>query len=633
MHAFAYFCLLAAMVASLGLGGLAAMSAWKGDKTNLGLMVKGQFLSTGLITIASAILLYAFVTRDFSNAYVANYSDTTLPMFYTITAFWAGQDGSFLFWGWLIALCGAVFIYTHSYRELAGETRVWFWLFFFGVQAFFLYVLTGPNNPFRMFSPAPADGSGLNPLLRHPGMIFHPPLLFLGYAGFTVPACLALASFITGGQTTWLRSCRRWTLASWTFLTAGIILGAWWSYMELGWGGYWAWDPVENASLIPWMAATAFLHTALIQAMGRSLEKTNVFLISLTLIMSFFATYTVRSGVIDSLHAFGSGEIGGPLLIFMIICLLATLLVIGAGKSRDVKPLSGMNSRQGLLLVTSWLFLALGLVIMMGTMWPVISNIWSENPEGLQPGFYNRVCLPIFVAITLLLVACPWFGWRGGVRRKKAFAAVGGIGLGFLVVLWFVGITLPLALLGAAAALTVAAAIVILFSVNEGVRRRRTAWGAYGVHFGLALMVLGIAFSGPYKAETDVTLAKGESFELSGFTVTYKDFSQKSGPNMAVAEAVLEVSRDGEIKGDLRPQRRMFRNFRQPYAEASTIFSFGDEIYATLMGFDEDNNVFVRVSVHPLVNWIWVGSTIMCLFPFISFFRRRKAIASAVAQG
>jgi cytochrome c-type biogenesis protein CcmF len=553
-------------------------------------------------------------------------------MFYTVTAFWAGQDGSFLLWGWLIALCSAVFVGTRGYRELPGSTRVWFWLFMFAVQAFFLYILTGPNNPFLKFSPAPADGNGMNPLLRHPGMIFHPPLLFMGYAGFTVPACLALANVVTGSGATWLRTCRRWTLLSWTFLTAGIILGAWWSYMELGWGGYWAWDPVENASLIPWMGATAFLHTALVQATGRSLEKTNVFLIALTLILCFFATYTVRSGVIDSLHAFGSGELGGPLVVFMVVCLVTALLAVVSGMPRDVRPLSEFVSRQGLLLVTAWLLLAIGAVILMGTMWPVISNIWSQNPEGLKPGFYNRVCLPLFTLAAVLLTICPWLGWKGGVKRRKPMALVGAVAAVFLAVLWFMGVTLPLALIGAAAGLTVLAGIVILFTVNENVRRRRTAWGAYGVHFGLALMVLGIAVSGPYKAEKDVTLNKGESFEISGYDVTYMDMSQQSGRNMAVAEAVLEVTRDGEAVGVLRPQRRIYRNFSQPYAEVSTIFGMGREIYATLISFDQKGAVSITVSVHPMVNWIWVGGTLMCVFPFLALTRRKRRIA-AEAEG
>ena len=633
MHAFAYFCLLAAMVSSLALGGLAAISAWKKDWTNHGWMEKGQILNAGLITISSAILLFAFVTRDFSFVYVAEYSDTTLPMFYTVTAFWAGQDGSFLLWGWLIAICASVLIGTRGYKEMTPGSRVWFWLFLFSVQAFFLYILTGPNNPFLKFSPAPPDGNGMNPLLRHPGMIFHPPLLFMGYAGFTVPACLALANIVTGDRSAWLRTCRRWTLLSWTFLSAGIILGAWWSYMELGWGGYWAWDPVENASLIPWMAATAFLHTALIQGMGKALERTNVFLIVLTLVLCFFATYTVRSGVIDSLHAFGSGELGGPLVVFMLSCLLTAVLAIAAGMPKDVKPLSGFASRQGLLLVTAWLLLALGVVILMGTMWPVISNIWSENPEGLKPGFYNRVCLPLFTLIAVLLTMCPWFGWKGGVKRKKGLGMVGIAGLISLAIIWISGVTLPLAMIGAAAGVTVIAGIVILFSMNPNVRRRRTAWGAYGVHFGLALMVLGIAVSGPYKAEKDVTLSRGESLEISGYDVTYMDMSQQSGRNMAVAEAVLEVTREGEVVGTLKPQRRMYRNFRQPYAEVSTIFSMGREIYATLIGFDQQGAISVTVSVHPLVNWIWVGGTLMCVFPFVALTRRKRTAQSAEAEG
>jgi cytochrome c-type biogenesis protein CcmF len=624
MHAFAYFCILAALTASLALGGLAAWSAWQRSDENLPWLERGQYLAAGLLSVASAILLFAFVTRDFSFLYVAEYSDTTLPMFYTVTAFWAGQDGSFLFWALIMGVCAAIFAGTRGYKEFTPRTRTWFWAFFFVVQAFFMYILTGPNNPFLKIVPPPVDGNGLNPLLRHPGMIFHPPLLFLGYAGFTVPACAALAALVAGEGGRWLRTCRAWTLLAWTFLTAGIILGAWWSYMELGWGGYWAWDPVENASLIPWLAATAFLHTAVIQATGRALEKTNVFLIALTLILCFFATYTVRSGVIDSLHAFGSGALGAPLLTFILLSLAVSVLAIAAGSARDVTPLSSFTSRHGLLLLVAWLLLAIGVVIFLGTMWPVISNLWTQNPEGLKPGFYNRVCLPLYTLTAVVLVFCPWLKWRGGIDRKQAFFAVLGVAAGALVLFYAIGIRHPVALVAAASSLAIVAGILLLFSLDRGMRRRLRSWGAYGVHFGLALVVLGIAFSGPYQTEKEAVLEKGQSVSLEEYEFTYREFSRRDSRSMVVFEARLEVKKDGEALGAMEPQRRFYRNFDQPFAEVSTITGLGDELYATLLGFDREERVTIKVSVHPLINWIWIGGTLMCLFPFVGLARRGR---------
>ena len=271
MHLIGFFSLLFTLVALIGGGVFGFFETLKSDNyrkekkfLSLVWMERIQTISFFLITISSFILFWALGKRDFSFAYVHDYTDEFLPMFYALTAFWAGQDGSFLFWSWVLSILGAVFIYSPAYRELDQKTKVFFWGFYFLVQAFFLLMVTGPSNPFLKLEPAPATGRGLNPLLQNPGMIFHPPLLFLGYAGFTIPACLAFAGWVTGDQFSWMRQARNWVIFAWIALSAGIILGAWWSYMELGWGGYWAWDPVENASLIPWLISTACLHTAII---------------------------------------------------------------------------------------------------------------------------------------------------------------------------------------------------------------------------------------------------------------------------------------------------------------------------------------------------------------------------------
>lgn len=325
MYLAAHLALLLAMLASLLGGALACMEAWHGQRHKLPWLERCQDAAVFLMTCASAALLGGLLSRDFSLAYVADYTDSLLPIFYTVTAFWAGQAGSLLFWGLTMGAAGAIFARTSRYRGLAPATKVLFWLFFLTLQGFFLVLLTGPNNPFVSLASPPPDGKGLNPLLRNVGMIFHPPLLFIGYAGFAVPACLALAATLSGEGRAWLEAARNWILGSWTFLTAGILLGGWWSYMELGWGGYWAWDPVENASLIPWLVASAYLHTAVIESRRGKLQRINVFLMALTTISAFFATYLVRSGVVESLHAFGDGGVGTPLLVFTLSALYVAL--------------------------------------------------------------------------------------------------------------------------------------------------------------------------------------------------------------------------------------------------------------------------------------------------------------------
>lgn len=618
MHWIPYASLLAALLLSLLAGAASVHQAWQGRSRLLPWVENAQIVACALMTFSSLYLFWAFYSRDYSLVYVSRYSDNTLPLFYTLTAFWAGQAGSMLFWGWMVAIFGVIWIFSSRYQSLMGQTKVFFWIFFLGVQAFFLYLLTGVQNPFMEIAPAPLNGQGLNPLLQHPGMIFHPPTLFLGYAGFTIPACLALACWIAGEEKSWIRTGHNWTLTAWIFLTAGIILGGWWAYMELGWGGYWAWDPVENASLIPWLSATAFLHTAMIGQGRQALGKTNIFLMVLTLVLCFLATYLVRSGVIDSLHAFGDGGVGTPLILFMIFCLMITALVLFFAPARDDRPLSGLVSRQGLLVMAAWLFLALGLVVLLGTLWPVISSLWTQNPMGLDAGFYNRVCLPLFVLIAILLVVCPWLQWKQGIRHGKWFAVLAGIWFVLGALLWMKGIRMPLAMIGASAALATIFGIAMLFFLDQSLRQRRTAWGAYGVHLGLALMVLGIAISGPYKLEAEAVLSRGESMTIGEFTVTYTGMETWSTPAMTVFASTLEISKDGQLIGEMTPQRRAYQNWERPHAKIATLFSLSNELYATLLGFTEDEIVSLKMSTHPLVNWIWVGGTLLCLLGFLA---------------
>lgn len=631
MHLTAYLTLLISLLAAILLGVAAAWKFWQGtsgDKRFINWLENGHLVIFGLITGASIILMIALVTRDFSLEYVQSYTDVFLPMFYTVTAFWAGQAGSLLFWAWTVSLFGVAFQATKAYRSLAPATQTGYWLLFLTVMAFFLLMLTCWSNPFIELVPAPADGNGMNPLLQNPGMIFHPPLLFLGYAGFTIPACLALATVLSGEDITeWLPATRNFTLSAWLFLTSGIVLGAWWSYMELGWGGYWAWDPVENASLIPWLVGTGFVHTAVVESRRGALRRTNIFLIGMTLVSAFFATYLVRSGVIDSLHAFGDGGVGGPLLIFI---LAATAFVTGAAfilGPRESRELSGLVSREGFLFLTCWLLVALGIVIMLATLWPVISQIWSANSVGLDAGFYNRVCLPLFAVIGVFLMICPWLGWKDGVRHGRTIFIVGGMFFGIAAALFATGMTLPLAVLGAAAGFTAIAGIILLFILDPGTRRQRTSWAAYGVHIGLAMTIFGVAFSGPYQVDRDAVVMPGESVTINEYVFTYKGSSEGGTNAMAWLEAEIEVTKDGKPYGTLHPQRRVYRKFQQPFAEVSVIPGLGDELYATLLAGKRNGEATLKISIHPLVNWLWIGGTLMSLFPILGFtaYRRREA--------
>ena len=364
MYVFAYAMQLLALLCALGGGGMALLQLWQGRADSLRLIEKAHWAVTGGLLLASALLLHALYWHDFSLQYVASYTDLILPVFYRLTAFWAGQPGSMLFWALAVSLSGSIFACTRACRNLSPATKLWYWTFFYVIMAFFTLILTNWSNPFLMQTPAPADGNGLNPLLQNPGMIFHPPLLFLGYGGFTVPACLALAQALSRRgrcEGPWFRLTRPFIILAWLFLTAGIVLGAWWAYMELGWGGYWAWDPVENASLIPWLIGTAALHTLIVEERRGKLGRVNVALMALTTVSAFFATYLVRSGVIDSVHAFGDGSVGTPLTVFVLAGLAVTFWV-ACTAPREGKPLAGLDSREGFLTLVAWVLLALSLI-------------------------------------------------------------------------------------------------------------------------------------------------------------------------------------------------------------------------------------------------------------------------------
>ncbi len=585
-------------------------------------------ITTGHI-LASLILLYALITFDFSVDYVAGYTDLTLPLFYRLTAFWAGQAGSLLFWALMVAVCGAAFQITQTYKEFSDETKQWYWVFYCFIMAFFGFLLSTSQAPFTTSFPAPADGRGMNPLLQNPGMIIHPPLLFLGYGGFTIPSCLALAQALsksTHTEKSWSEVSRPFIMTAWIFLSAGILIGAWWAYMELGWGGYWAWDPVENASLLPWLIATAALHTLIIEHRRNKLHRTNIFLMALTTITAFFATYLVRGNVVDSVHAFGSGGAAVPLLLFVVISTLVALFVAIIAKKKGENGLSGVETREGFLFFTAWILIALTVIILLATLWPRISMLWSEQSVGLDAKFYNQVCLPLFTIITAMLAICPYLGWNGGLVEKKNLIFVVGVIVINIVSSLIFGYANLLALIAASVSIGAIVSSILQLS-KKSTRAFAPKFAAHGVHLGLALIVLGVTYSSAYKVEQDLNLAKGQSAQLGAYVITLNELYEGQAPTFDFLEAELIVSKNGKAIGELHPQKRIYHKFgQQSFSEVGTMPSLKDEIYASLFGLENGNVAVLRVSANPLVNWIWIGSFLLCLFPFMALeaVKRRK---------
>ena len=621
----AHGALLLTLTACLAGAALACYGAWNGRSDRIDILEKLQFCSFGFIAIAFVILLYALLTRDFSLSYVARYTDNSLPLFYTIAAVWAGQEGSLLFWATLVACFGCITIKSPTYKKLSSRHKLYFWLFYMFTQAFFLLLLTKMSNPFVAQGMVLSDGQGLNPLLRNIGMVLHPPLLFLGYAGFTVPVCLALGAVAAGDCKAWHAPAHNWIIASWATLTAGILLGGWWAYMELGWGGYWAWDPVENASLIPWFTATGLIHARMVERRFGYLSRTTIFLACITFVLCIFATYLVRSGVVQSLHAFGQGAVGAPLLFGIIIFSLLSVVAIVCMPRSGPEDLPSLASRTGIIIMLIWLLVVLGLVVVLGTIWPVFSQLWETKPMVVSQGFYNVVCLPLFVIMAVLLAVAPWLGWNGGVWNPY-FAAATVLAWAAAIAIGVATIEGPvLSIVGMASATSMIITIISLMIVKGRAAWSPSFFSAQGTHLAFALIVLGVAVSGPFQQNWERPLAQNESFSASGYTFTYTGLRNFSNKMMTVAEAAIDVKKDGKPVGTLYPQQRMYKNFNHPNSEVSTLFSLGTEVYATIHDIDNGLLQPLRISIHPLINWIWIGSILICIFPLLALRRRKIA--------
>ncbi|MDR3357600.1 MAG: cytochrome c biogenesis protein CcsA [Desulfovibrio sp.] len=625
MYVFASTMLFLTLLCAISGGGLALYDIWRGRCDTLPLVEKLHWFTTAALLLASAILLHALYWHDFELKYVAGYTDLVLPVFYRLTAFWAGQEGSMLFWALSVALGGTLFAASGARKSLTPATRLWHWVFFYAIVAFFTLILTTWSNPFIAQTP-PKDGNGLNPLLQNPGMIFHPPLLFLGYGGFAVPSCLALAQTLSGKrneETAWFRLTRPFLLLAWPALTAGIVLGAWWAYMELGWGGYWAWDPVENASLLPWLISTAALHTLIVEDRSGKLGRVNVAMIVLTTVSAFFATYLVRSGVVESVHAFGDGSVGTPLTVFVLAGLLVALRTAFTGGAGG-EPLAGPGSREGLIALLAWVLLALAAIILVATLWPQISKFWTGVPKGLDATFYNRVCLPLAAIVVVMAAFCPWLRMGGGANRKNALAGLVACMLVSAAALWMAGYRQGTALLAASAASGLVYDAVLILK-NRAVFRSPSTLGALGAHLGVALVTIGIAFSGPYSGDEDMTLAQGQSGRIREYTATLLDIRSGRRPGYEYAAARIEVRKGDRRLGLVEPERRVYDKFgAMQFSEVDTIPGFGDEIYASLLGFDGEKRVVVKISVKPFVNWLWIGGAMLCLLPLLCL-RGRKS--------
>jgi cytochrome c-type biogenesis protein CcmF len=577
-------CLLVALLAAVYAAGASLYGVRAGRSEFVVSGRRAMYCMAGLLTCAIGLLEAAFLRSDFSYAVVAEASSTDTPTFYKFTAMWATQDGSLLLWAFLLTLFSSavLFVTRRSMREIAPYATVVLAV----VAGFFLLLMVAWENPFSTLSPAPAEGNGLNPLLRHPAMMIHPPMLYTGYVGFSIPFAFAIGALIrrrTGAD--WIRASRRFALVAWIFLGTGIMLGALWSYTELGWGGYWAWDPVENASLMPWLVGTAFLHSIMVQEKRGMLKVWNVSLICATFVLALLGTFLVRSGVLDSIHAFGASTIGVQFLTFIGLVLAVSLVLI-LSRLPDLRSearLDSLLSREAFFLLNNLVLVGLAAVIFWGTFFPLISEALSGQKASVGPPWFNRLTTPLALVLVVLAGIGPVVAWRRITPRNLRRAlvaplAVTGVALVGLLVFTNAADSLP------SLAMFCFVAFVLTVVAQEfwrGARARRVMtgeslpralvrlvgrnrrrYGGYLVHAGIAVLFLGVAASSAFIQQRDVRLRPGQSARIGDYTVTYKRPTADLGADRARTGAPVSIGSVLAVKnGDERLTMRPARNF------------------------------------------------------------------------
>jgi cytochrome c-type biogenesis protein CcmF len=611
--------------------------------------ILGQF---GFVTLASLALIYALVTTDFSIKYVALNTTRATPISYRVTGLWGALEGSLLLWEWILIIFSGLLAWL--YRDRHRELLPWVLLIFSGVSAFFLAVMAFASNPFEPVFPIPADGRGLNPLLEDANMLTHPPLLYTGFVGLTVPYAFAMAALITGKvDQAWIITTRRWTIAAWFFLTLGNLVGAWWSYHVLGWGGYWAWDPVENAAFMPWLPATAFLHSIQIQERRRMLKAWNLSLIIIAFSLTLFGTFLTRSGILSSIHAFSSGPVGMLFLGFLAVVVLGSfsLLAWRVDRLRGQPELDAVVSRESVFLLNNVVLVAALFTIFLGTIFPLLSEAVAGVKVSVGAPYFNRITTPLFLALVFLMGVGPLLAWRKAsldqLRRNFLGPSALALAVGLALFAWRVRDFWPLL----AVTLSVFVALTILFDTAKAARARRAIagerlpaalatlvrrnqrrYGGFIVHLGVVLIILGIAGSMGYSVEREATLQAGETLTIDRFRVRFEGLQTSEQPTHRRVEGRFRVWNDEHDLGVLAPALKYFPTQQSPIGRAVFRSTLTEDLYLILSGFSDvrQGQVMLKALVRPLVAWIWLGGAVMtvgtlvALWPFRPRRRREK---------
>lgn len=593
-------------------------------------------LVTLLVSLASIMLIVAFINNSFEIEYVASYSSISLPFIYKLTGIWAGLDGSLLFWVSILVICASLVSLTKkdsSYHHINIVLQ--------SVAIFFLTALVFKSNPFKLLPQAPLDGKGLNPLLQNSFMIFHPPALYLGYVGFTVPFAYAIALLRMKKDeldlTKWMKEVRLWVLVSWLFLTVGNLLGAMWAYVELGWGGYWAWDPVENAGILPWFTATAFLHSLTIQERRGMFKLWNATLLILTFLLTILGTFITRSGVIESVHSFSDLTIG----IFFIVLLAHATFISAYLLWKRRKDIRGENSieaaisREGAFHLNSVLLLMAMFAILWGTLLPLFSQIFTGQKVEVGPPYFNRVMAPIGILLLFLTGIGPEMSWkkaRAGIFKREYLLptiltiVAGAVAFALGIKKWFPLFTA----MGSVFVLTTIIDEFIhsskVFSMKQLFSRMPRRYGGYVVHLGIALFFIGVAGSS-YQKEYRFDLVKGEKSEVAGYEFTLNELAFGENESSKSVTAITTFTKNGKPISQLKPALFLYRNQPKPSAEVDLHMTILGDVYLALASITEDaNGASFVLTINPMIEFVWLGGLIVVLGTILAIkpFRRKN---------
>jgi cytochrome c-type biogenesis protein CcmF len=603
--------------------------------------------SFAIVFLAAVVLVVAAFQNDFSIAYIFHHSNRDLPAPYKFATLWSGQEGSLLFWALLLSAYGLVLRlrYKTDVRLFAHASVI-----IAAVQVFFLLLLNFAANPFGVMQGSlPADGNGLNPLLQYPEMVIHPPMLYLGYVGFTVPFAFALAALIMRypGEK-WIQITRRWTMVTWGFLTCGVFLGAHWAYSVLGWGGYWGWDPVENASLMPWLTGTAFLHSVMMQEKRGMLKSWNMWLIFSTFMLSIFGTFLTRSGVVSSVHAFAQSSIGDWFVAFLAIIFATCLFFYVKNRShlRTEHKLESLISRESSFLFNNLLLLVACFTVLWGTLFPVLSEWVQGTKVTVGPPFFNRVNVPVALLLLLLTAVGPLLAWRRtsveSLKRNFQWPAIGALATGVLLVAlgmkpwkdvsyFYSLMTIMLSVL---VALTVISEFVrggrvigrhtgqnLFVSMVQLAHRNTRRYGGYIVHFGVIVIMIGFA-GAVFNQDKEQEMGFGDKMTIGAYTLVCQSYTQDDNPNYGSEWAVMTVFKGGKQIATLNPERRFYKASQQTSTMVANRSTPQEDLYVVYEGQNLDTGrPIIKVHLNPLVMWIWVGvwiiiaGTVVALIP------------------